>query len=199
MVNRMLRPKSGAVWVAGRDVGDWEPEQLRRRTGYVIQDVGLFPHRTVAGNIATVPSLLDWPKERIAARVDELLQLVDLPAASFRDRWPDELSGGQRQRVGLARALAVDPPVVLMDEPFGAVDPMTRAELHRQFLRLQATAPRTVLLVTHDLLEAGALATRVVVVDEGCLIASDTPAGLERSSHPVVRALLDTRPRAHAE
>jgi osmoprotectant transport system ATP-binding protein len=198
LVNRMLTPSGGDVRVGGRLVEEWNAEDLRRQTGYVIQDVGLFPHRTIAGNIATVPSLLGWPPARIAARVDELLMLVDLPPASFRDRWPDELSGGQRQRVGLARALAADPPVVLMDEPFGAVDPMTRAELHREFLRLQDVAARTVLLVTHDLLEAAALANRVAVLDEGRLIACDTPQALEHSTDPVVRALLDTRPRVHA-
>ena len=142
LVNRMLTPSSGEVRVSGRAVGEWQAEDLRRQTGYVMQDVGLFPHRTVAGNIAIVPRLLGWTEERIAARVDELLTLVDLPPASFRDRWPDELSGGQRQRVGLARALAADPPVVLMDEPFGAVDPITSAELHGEFLRLQATCRR---------------------------------------------------------
>jgi len=134
----------------------------------------------------SVPRLLGWTEERIAARVDELLTLVDLPPASFRDRWPAELSGGQRQRVGLARALAADPPVVLMDEPFGAVDPMTRAELHREFLRLQDVSPRTVLLVTHDLLEAAALAARVAVLDEGRLVARDTPQasrGLPSEEH----------------
>jgi osmoprotectant transport system ATP-binding protein len=198
LVNRMLAPSSGEVRVGGRAVGAWPAEELRRRTGYVVQDVGLFPHRTIAGNIATVPRLLGWTEERIAARVDELLTLVDLPAESFRNRWPDELSGGQRQRVGLARALAADPPVVLMDEPFGAVDPMTRVELHREFLRLQDVSPRTVLLVTHDLLEAAALATRVAVLDEGRLIACDTPHALEHSTDSVVRALLDTRPRLHA-
>jgi len=198
LVNRMLTPSGGEVRVGGRPVGEWNAEDLRRQTGYVIQDVGLFPHRTIAGNIATVPSLLGWPPARTAARVDELLTLVDLPPATFRDRWPDELSGGQRQRVGLARALAADPAVVLMDEPFGAVDPMTRVELHREFLRLQDVSPRTVLLVTHDLLEAAALASRVAVLDEGRLIACDTPQALEHSTDPVVRALLDTRPRLHA-
>jgi osmoprotectant transport system ATP-binding protein len=198
LVNRMLTPSSGDVRVSGRAVGEWQAEELRRQTGYVVQDVGLFPHRTIAGNIATVPRLLGWPEERIAARVDELLTLVDLAPESFRDRWPDELSGGQRQRVGLARALAADPPVVLMDEPFGAVDPMTRAELHREFLRLQEVSPRTVLLVTHDLLEAAALAARVAVLDQGRLVACDTPQALERSHDPIVRGLLDTRPRAHA-
>ena len=198
LVNRMLTPSSGEVRVSGRAVGEWQAEDLRRQTGYVVQDVGLFPHRTIAGNIATVPRLLGWTEERIAARVDELLTLVDLPPESFRDRWPDELSGGQRQRVGLARALAADPPVVLMDEPFGAVDPMTRAELHREFLRLQDVSPRTVLLVTHDLLEAAALAARVAVLDEGRLVACDTPQALEHSTDPIVRGLLDTRPRVHA-
>jgi len=198
LVNRMLSPTEGEVRVDDRSVSEWLPEELRRRTGYVIQEVGLFPHRTIGGNIATVPALLGWPRERIEARVEELLELVDLPPESFRDRWPDQLSGGQRQRVGLARALAADPPVLLMDEPFGAVDPITRTELHREFLRLQSASPRTVLLVTHDLAEAAALATRVAVLEAGRLVACDTPADLERSSHPAVRALLDTRPQLHA-
>jgi osmoprotectant transport system ATP-binding protein len=197
-VNRMLAATSGDVRVDGRSVADWNPVDLRRHTGYVIQEVGLFPHWTVGTNVATVPRLLGWSDDRIAARVDELLEAAGLPPAEFRDRWPDQLSGGQRQRVGLARALAADPPVVLMDEPFGAVDPITRVELHRQFRRLQASWRRTVLLVTHDLVEASGLADRIAVVDAGQVVACDTVAALERSTHPVVRALLDLRPGGHA-
>ena len=193
LVNHMLRPDSGEVRVAGKDVGQWDETALRRQTGYAIQEVGLFPHFTVAENVALVPSLLEWSSSRIDARVDELLRLVGLLPTEFRDRWPDELSGGQRQRVGLARALAADPPILLMDEPFGALDPITRAELHREFRRLQQEIPRTVLLVTHDLAEAFALANRVGVLHNGQLLACDTPAALTASQEPYVRTLVETR------
>ena len=192
-VNRMLRADAGEVRVGGRSVAVWDETALRRQTGYAIQDVGLFPHFTVAANVGVVPHLLDWPADRVAARVDELLALVGLDPAEFRGRWPDQLSGGQRQRVGLARALAADPPVLLMDEPFGALDPITRAELHREFKALQATLPRSVLLVTHDLAEAFALAARVAVLHEGRLVACDAPEWLARSDDPHVRALVETR------
>jgi len=193
LVNRMLHADAGTVRVAGKAVDDWDETALRRQTGYAIQDVGLFPHLTVAENISVVPRLLNWEAARTAARVDELLVLVGLAAAEFRARWPDELSGGQRQRVGLARALAADPPVLLMDEPFGALDPVTRAELHREFQRLHASQPRSVLLVTHDLAEAFALAQRVAVLHEGRMIACSTPAVLVKSSDPHVRTLVETR------
>jgi osmoprotectant transport system ATP-binding protein len=193
LVNRMLRADTGEVRVAGRSVADWEETALRRHTGYAVQEVGLFPHFTVAANVALVPRLLAWPDDRIAARVDELLALVGLEPGEFRRRWPDELSGGQRQRVGLARALAADPPVLLMDEPFGALDPITRVELHREFRALQAKLPRSVLLVTHDLAEAFALAGRVAVLHDGRLLACDTPDALARSDDPHVRALVETR------
>lgn len=197
-VNRMLEATSGDVRVDGRSVVAWNAVDLRRHTGYVIQEVGLFPHWTVAANVATVPRLLGWTEDRVAARVDELLEASGLPPAEFRDRWPDQLSGGQRQRVGLARALAADPPVVLMDEPFAAVDPLTRAELHGQFRRLQARRQPTVLLVTHDLREAAVLADRIAVVEAGEVVACDTVAALERSPHPAVRALLDLASEGHA-
>lgn len=193
LVNRMLTAEQGAITVAGRRVGEWDPIALRRQTGYAIQDVGLFPHVTVAGNIAVVPRLLGWDDARIQARVDELLAVVGLPVTEFRDRWPDQLSGGQRQRVGLARALAADPPVLLMDEPFGALDPITRAELHREFKALQTAMPRTVLLVTHDLAEAFALANRVAVLQDGAIVACAAPDELQRSAHPFVRTLVETR------
>jgi osmoprotectant transport system ATP-binding protein len=193
LVNRLLEPDAGRVLVDGRETRQWDPIALRRSTGYVIQDVGLFPHLTVAGNIAMVPRLLDWSAARIEARVDELLTLVGLAPAEFRSRWPDELSGGQRQRVGLARALAADPPLLLMDEPFGALDPITRAELHAEFLRVQAALHRTVLLVTHDMAEAFALATRVAVLDEGRIIAMAPPPELARSSDARVTSLIATR------
>ncbi len=198
LVNRLLAPAAGHVTVDGRRVADWDAVDLRRHTGYAIQDVGLFPHWTVADNVATVPRLLQWPHDRVRARVDELLAMVNLAPDVFRERWPDQLSGGQRQRVGLARALGADPPVVLMDEPFGAVDPITRVEIHREFLRLQRQSPRTILLVTHDLDEAFALGDRVAVVDDGRLVACDRPEGIARSAEPAVRQLLDSRLRPHA-
>ena len=191
LINRMLEPGSGTVLVDGRDTRAWDPTALRRQTGYVLQEVGLFPHMTVSRNVGVVPWLAGWPPERIAARTRELLALVGLPPAEFAERWPDQLSGGQRQRVGVARALGVDPPVVLMDEPFGALDPVTRAELHVEFRRIQAQLRKTVVLVTHDMREAFALADRVGVLDAGSLVACETPAMLQASSHPVVRTLLD--------
>jgi osmoprotectant transport system ATP-binding protein len=193
LVNRLLTADAGEVFVAGGSVASADPIALRRQTGYVIQDVGLFPHFTVFQNIAVVPRLLGWDAPRIAARVDELLTLVALDPTQYRERWPDELSGGQRQRVGLARALAVNPPVMLMDEPFGALDPITRAELHREFRTLLRQFPRAVLLVTHDLAEAFALADRVAVLHEGRIAACAAPQALNGVDHPEVRALLETR------
>jgi osmoprotectant transport system ATP-binding protein len=167
MVNRLVEPDAGQVLVAGSDVREQDPAQLRRGIGYVIQETGLFPHLTVEANIATVPRLLGWPKERIRARVGELLDLVGLPPPQFRDRLPAALSGGQRQRVGVARALAADPPILLMDEPFGAVDPIARTRLQEEFLRLQGTVRKTVVFVTHDVDEAILLGTRVAVLNVG--------------------------------
>ena len=194
LVNRLLLPDDGAVFVEGRDTRDWEPITLRRRVGYVLQDVGLFPHMSVADNVAVVPRLEQWAVDRIGPRVNELLELVGLPAGEFATRWPDELSGGQRQRVGVARALAVDPPVLLMDEPFGALDPLTRAELHGEFRRIQSRLHKTVIIVTHDMGEAFALADRVGVLDEGQLIACDSAAAVAASTDPRVRRLLDAVP-----
>ena len=194
LVNRLLLPDAGAVFVQGRDTREWEPIALRRSVGYVLQDVGLFPHMSVADNVAVVPRLERWSPDRIAPRVHELLDLVGLPAAEFSNRWPDELSGGQRQRVGVARALAVDPPVLLMDEPFGALDPLTRAELHGEFRRIQSRLRKTVIIVTHDMGEAFALADRVGVLDEGRLIANDRAAAVAGSTDPRVRRLLDAVP-----
>jgi osmoprotectant transport system ATP-binding protein len=194
LVNRLLLPDAGVVMVEGRDTREWEPIALRRSVGYVLQDVGLFPHMSVADNVAVVPRLAGWSAERIAPRVHELLELVGLPARDFAERWPDELSGGQRQRVGVARALAVDPPVLLMDEPFGALDPLTRAELHAEFRRIQSRLRKTVIIVTHDMGEAFALADRVGVLEEGRLIASDRAAAVAASTDPRVRRLLDAVP-----
>jgi osmoprotectant transport system ATP-binding protein len=193
LVNRLLRPSAGRVAVGGRDVAEWDPIALRRQAGYAIQDVGLFPHLSVAGNIGVVPRLLGWEERRVARRTEELLALIGLPPAEYADRRPHELSGGQRQRVGLARAIAADPPVLLMDEPFGALDPITRAELHREFGRWQAAQPRTVVLVTHDLAEAFALAQRVAVIEDGQVIACASPAELQQNADPRVRALVETR------
>jgi osmoprotectant transport system ATP-binding protein len=191
LVNRLLLPDSGAVLVDGRDTRTWDGVRLRRSVGYVIQDVGLFPHMTVGENIGTVPRLEAWRSERIQARVAELLDLIGL-AAAYADRWPDELSGGQRQRVGVARALAADPPVLLMDEPFGALDPVTRAELQAEFRRIQARLHKTVIIVTHDMGEAIALGDRLGVLEEGRLLICDRPDAVLRFQDPRVRRLLDT-------
>ena len=204
LVIRLLTPDVGRVLVGDRDVTEWDPIVLRRRIGYVIQEAGLFPHMTVAGNIATVPILLNWDPDRIRARVDELLSLVGLDPGMFRDRWPDELSGGERQRVGLARALAADPPLLLMDEPFGALDPITKRELHAEFIRIRKndsapsaalgpSAPFAAILVTHDIAEAFALADRVAVLHEGHIIAIGTPAELGTSRDPRVTDLVGPR------
>jgi len=167
MINRLIEPTSGRIFLGGDDVTGSDPVELRRRIGYVIQQVGLFPHLNVAANVATVPRLLGWDKGRIRARVDELLGLVGLDPARYRDRYPHQLSGGQRQRVGVARALGVDPPVLLMDEPFGAVDPIARGRLQQEFLRLQAAVAKTVVFVTHDLEEAVRVGDRIAVLREG--------------------------------
>ncbi len=194
LVNRLLLPDAGAVLVEGRDTREWEPIRLRRRVGFVLQDVGLFPHLNVAANVGVVPRLEGWPPERTTARVDELLDLVGLGAPTIAERWPDELSGGQRQRVGVARALAIDPPVLLMDEPFGALDPLTRAELHTEFRRIQQRVRKSVVIVTHDMGEAFALGDRVGVLEGGRLIAYDRPDIVAASREPLVRKLLDALP-----
>ncbi len=194
LVNRLLLPSAGAVFVEGRDTRDWDGIQLRRRIGYVFQDIGLFPHMTVEQNVSIVPQLERWPAARIAARVDELLDLLGLPPSDFQHRRPRELSGGQRQRVGLARALAADPPVLLMDEPFGALDPLTRADVRDAFARAQARLQTTVMIVTHDIAEAFALAARVGVVDDGELLVCDTPANVAASPDPRVRRFIDAVP-----
>ena len=188
MVNRLVEPTSGRVLIDGRDVAATDPVGLRRGIGYVIQQVGLFPHLDVAANVATVPRLVGWDRRRIDARVDELLDLVGLDPATYRHRRPDELSGGQRQRVGVARALATDPPILLMDEPFGAVDPVTRARLQDEFLRLQGQLRRTVVLVTHDIDEALRLGDHLAVLAAGGRLEQyGTPAEvLARPATPFV-------------
>ena len=169
LINRLLLPESGTVVVDGRDTREWDPIVLRRRTGYVLQEIGLFPHLTVEENVALVPRLEGWPDARRRARAHELLELVGLAPAEFAHRWPRELSGGQRQRVGVARALAVDPPIVLMDEPFGALDSVTREELRAEFQRIRRHLRQTVVFVTHDMDEAFALGDRVCVLENGRL------------------------------
>jgi osmoprotectant transport system ATP-binding protein len=191
LINRLLEPEAGTIRVSGRDTQAWDPYDLRRHAGYVLQEIGLFPHLTVAENVAIVPRLLEWPASRTRQRGEEVLALVGLPAAEFGDRLPDELSGGQRQRVGIARALAADPPVLLMDEPFGALDPITRAELRAEFRRIQSGLHKTVVIVTHDMAEAFALGDRVGVIEEGALVAWDTADAVSRSGDTRVRRLLD--------
>jgi osmoprotectant transport system ATP-binding protein len=176
MVNRLVEPSAGRVMLDGRDVAATDPEALRRGIGYVIQSVGLFPHWRVANNIATVPRLLGWDAARIAARTEALLHLVGLDPARFRDRFPHELSGGQAQRIGLARALAADPPVLLMDEPFSALDPGTRRDLQVELRRIHAETGKTILFVTHDVEEALVLADELAILEEGRLIARGRPA-----------------------
>jgi osmoprotectant transport system ATP-binding protein len=190
LINRMLLPGSGRVIVFGRCTSEWNHFALRRRIGYVLQSVGLFPHMSVAENVGLVPRLAGWDEARIASRVDELLWLVDLAPADYAKRAPDELSGGQQQRVGVARALAADPPILLMDEPFGALDPVTRAELHGALRRIQAEVRKTIVLVTHDMGEAFALATRIGVLAEGEIAILDRPEAVGRSTDPRVQALL---------
>jgi osmoprotectant transport system ATP-binding protein len=190
LANRLLLPSRGTVSVSGRDTREWDPIKLRRHTGYVFQDVGLFPHMTVEENVRIVARLEGWTAERARARAVELLELVGLPPGEFAGRYPSELSGGQRQRVGLARALAVSPGVLLMDEPFGALDPITRAEVRGEFARLRARLGTTVILVTHDMGEAFSLAHRVAVLDSGRMILCDTPAVVAMSQDPRVQAFL---------
>jgi osmoprotectant transport system ATP-binding protein len=188
LINRLLVPSGGEVIVQGRSTLEWDPIRLRRGIGYVIQDAGLFPHFTVAENIALVPTLEKWDVARTNARVNELLTLVGLDHGEFAGRKPHELSGGQRQRVGVARALAVDPPILLMDEPFGALDPVTRAELQREFSALARRLGKTIVFVTHDLREALLLASRIILLEGGRIVADATPEEFPRIEHPEVRA-----------
>jgi osmoprotectant transport system ATP-binding protein len=191
LINRLLLPDAGDVVVRGRSVAAWDPFELRRQIGYVLQEVGLFPHLTVHDNVAIVPRLLGWDEARISRRVEELLGLVGLTAGEFARRRPDSVSGGQRQRVGVARALAADPPILLMDEPFGALDPVTRSELHTEFRRIQSALRKTIVIVTHDMGEALSLASRIGVLADGVLVALDTPVAIARSADARVRAMLE--------
>jgi osmoprotectant transport system ATP-binding protein len=190
LINGLRFPSSGTLQIQDRSIGDWDLIQLRRSIGYVIQEVGLFPHLTVRENVCLVPQLENWPADRISSRYVEVLQSVSLSPAVYSNRYPRELSGGQRQRVGVARALAADPKILLMDEPFGALDPVTRAELQREFLRLAAHMANTVVLVTHDVREALLLATRIVLLDNGRIIAIAAPSEFARLTHPVAREFL---------
>ncbi|MGC8626366.1 MAG: ABC transporter ATP-binding protein [Acidimicrobiales bacterium] len=190
MVNRLVEPSSGRVLVNGEDISALDRVELRRRTGYVVQQVGLFPHLRVAENVASVPRLLGWSRERARARVDEMLELVGLDPSVYARRYPHELSGGQAQRVGVARALAGDPPVLLMDEPFGAVDPLGRERLQQEFLRLQGQLHKTVIMVTHDIDEAVTMGDRVAVLAQGGLLQQyATPA--EVLAHPATPFVAD--------
>ncbi|MGB8771834.1 MAG: ATP-binding cassette domain-containing protein [Candidatus Korobacteraceae bacterium] len=191
MINRLLVPTHGEVRVDGTPVERWDAIQLRRRIGYAIQDVGLFPHYTVWQNVALVPKLEQWERRKIDQRVDEVLELVGLPSQEFADRYPHQLSGGQRQRVGLARALAADPPILLMDEPFGALDPITRAELQMEFKKLQQKLGKTIVFVTHDVGEALLLGSRIGLMESGSLRGIYTPDGFLRATDATVKAYVD--------
>jgi osmoprotectant transport system ATP-binding protein len=192
LINRLLLPTAGQVLVQGRSTSEWDVIRLRRGIGYVIQEAGLFPHFTVAENVALVPTLESWEPARTAARVRELLVLVGLDPKEFASRRPHELSGGQRQRVGVARALAADPPILLMDEPFGALDPVTRAELQREFSALARRLAKTIVFVTHDIREALVLATRIVLLQAGRPVTSAAPREFLGIDHPEVRAFAES-------
>jgi osmoprotectant transport system ATP-binding protein len=179
MVNRLIEPSEGEILIDGEPNTAMSGTQLRRKIGYAIQQIGLFPHRTIAENIATVPSLLGWDKQRIRARADELLELVGLEPNDYRDRYPAELSGGQQQRVGVARAMAADPPIMLMDEPFGAVDPITRERLQDEFLSIQQNIKKTIVFVTHDIDEAIKMGDKIAILKQGGFLAQyDTPENI---------------------
>ncbi|HLJ23266.1 MAG TPA: ATP-binding cassette domain-containing protein [Candidatus Acidoferrales bacterium] len=188
LINRLLEASAGEILVSGREIRTWNPIELRRGMGYVIQDAGLFPHWTVERNVGLVPTLEGWPRERILARVNEMLALVGLPPEEFANRRPSGLSGGQKQRVGVARALAADPPILLMDEPFGALDPITRTDLQREFRALAKRLQKTIVFVTHDVREALFLGTRIALLDQGSLVGIYTPSEFLKASEPQVHA-----------
>jgi osmoprotectant transport system ATP-binding protein len=192
LINRLLLPTSGDVRVEGKPTSEWDPIRLRRRTGYVIQEGGLFPHFTVARNVGLVPALEGWDQAKIKQRVNELLALVGLDANEFAQRYPGELSGGQRQRVGVARALAAEPSLLLLDEPFGALDPLTRASLQRQFAELTRRLKKTAVLVTHDVREALLLGSRIGLMQAGKLLLLETPANFLKSQDRQALAYLET-------
>jgi osmoprotectant transport system ATP-binding protein len=192
LINRLLVPTSGQVLVEGKATSEWDPIRLRRRTGYVIQEGGLFPHFTVAENVALVPRLEGWPETRIKDRVRELLSLVGLGAREFGERYPRELSGGQRQRVGVARALAAEPPLLLLDEPFGALDPLTRASLQKEFVDLAQRLEKTAVFVTHDVREALLLGGRIGLMAAGRLLLLETPENFLQATEEHARAYIET-------
>lgn len=192
LINRLLLPTAGQVMVENKTTTDWDPIRLRRRTGYVIQEGGLFPHFTVARNVALVPSLERWDENKIKSRVDELLSLVGLEPRDFADRYPGELSGGQRQRIGVARALAAEPPLLLLDEPFGALDPLTRASLQRQFAELTRRLKKTAVFVTHDVREALLLGSRIGLMHQGQLLLLETPENFLKSKNEQALAYIET-------
>ncbi|MDP9055302.1 MAG: ATP-binding cassette domain-containing protein [Acidobacteriota bacterium] len=191
LINAMIMPTSGEVRVDGKTTAEWDRVRLRRGIGYVIQEGGLFPHFTIERNIGLIPQLENWPEQKIAERTAALLDSLNLPPADFAGRLPRELSGGQRQRVGVARALAADPKILLFDEPFGALDPVTRLDMQREFLRLRSALGKTSVFVTHDVQEAMKLSTRIALLHEGNLAFLGTPAEFESSPHPESRAFLD--------
>jgi osmoprotectant transport system ATP-binding protein len=192
LVNRLLTPTTGEVLVEGKATTEWDVIRLRRHAGYVIQEAGLFPHFTVEQNVALVPTLENWDEARVRERVLALLSLVGLDAERFANRFPRELSGGQRQRVGVARALAADPPLLLMDEPFGALDPLTRASLQKEFAELKTRLGKTVIFVTHDVREALLLGSRIALMDKGRIVLLETPEGFRQSMNEYARAYLET-------
>lgn len=192
LVNRLYDPTSGTVLVEGKSTVEWNPIELRRHTGYVIQEGGLFPHFSIAQNIGLVPSLLAWPGERVKQRSHELLEMVGLDPQRFAERYPRELSGGQRQRVGVARALAADPPLLLLDEPFGALDPLTRTSLQKEFADLTSKLNKTAILVTHDVHEALLLGDRIALMDAGKIVLLETPKGFLESDNIKAKAYVET-------
>lgn len=192
LVNRLYDPTSGSVIVEGKSTLEWDPIELRRHTGYVIQEGGLFPHFSIARNVGLVPSLAGWTQDRIAQRTDELLEMVGLNSQRFAERYPRELSGGQRQRVGVARALAADPPLLLLDEPFGALDPLTRASLQKEFAELTKRLGKTAILVTHDVREALLLGDRIALMHAGKIVLLDTPQRFLESDNDKAKAYVET-------
>ncbi|MEG3978323.1 ATP-binding cassette domain-containing protein [Microcoleus sp. herbarium8] len=191
LINNLLTPTSGEVLVMGKPTTEWNPIQLRRKIGYVIQEIGLFPHLTVEQNVGLVPKLEGWERSRIQSRVRQLLELVNLDPQHFAKRYPHQLSGGQRQRVGVARALAADPPMLLMDEPFGALDPITRLELQQEFGQLQQQLGKTVIFVTHGIQEAFLLASKIGLMQDGRLVELGSPDDFLKSQHPEARAFIE--------
>jgi osmoprotectant transport system ATP-binding protein len=192
LINRLLEPTSGEVLVEGKKTTDWDPIRLRRRIGYVIQEIGLFPHFTVARNVALVPSLESWPEDRVSRRVEDMLALVGLDPGRFASRFPRELSGGQRQRVGVARALAADPAILLLDEPFGALDPITRSEMQKEFRALQRRLGKTMVFVTHDMREAFILGDRIGLMKDGRLLALVPAAEFQKLDHAEAKAFAES-------